>query len=201
MANFKKLSRDFYTRPQTLRIARELLGKLLVVPLADGTRVSGMIVETEAYQGARDKASHAYGNRRTNRTESMFGVGGTAYVYFIYGMYYQFNVVTHQQDTPHAILIRALEPVEGASEMHARRPVKRDRDLTNGPGKLCLAMGIDRSYDRESLLGERVWLEEHETFGPRRIQSGPRVGIDYAAEYATKPWRFWLKDNIYVSRF
>jgi DNA-3-methyladenine glycosylase len=184
-----------------LRIARELLGKLLVVPLADGTRVSGMIVETEAYQGPRDKASHAYANRRTNRTESMFGLGGTAYVYFIYGMYYQFNVVTNLKETPHAILIRALEPVEGMEVMLARRPVKRDRDLTNGPGKLCAAMGFDRSYDRADLLGERVWIEEHETISPRRIAAGARVGIDYAAEYASKPWRFWLKDNIYVSRF
>jgi DNA-3-methyladenine glycosylase len=200
MPNIKKLSRDFYTRTGTLRIARELLGKLLVVPLEDGRRVSGMIVETEAYRGPLDKASHAYGHRRTARTESMYGTGGMAYVYFIYGMYYQFNVVTNIAGTPHAVLIRALEPVEGLDVMRERRPVRRDKDLTSGPGKLCIAMGIDRSFDRADLLGDKLWLEEHKHVTSRQIASGPRVGIDYAEEYAIKPWRFWLRDNIYVSR-
>ena len=201
MTKLKKLSRDFYTRTDALRISRELLGKLLVVPAADGTRVSGMIVETEAYMGPLDKASHAYGNRRTKRTETMYGMGGTAYVYFIYGMYFQFNVVTNIAETPHAVLIRAVEPVDGLEVMRVRRPVKTERQLTNGPGKLCIAMGIDRGLDRADLLGERVWIEEHEKVTPRRIASGPRVGIAYAEEYVSKPWRFWIKDNIYVSRF
>lgn len=201
MANLKKLSRDFYTRTDALKVARELLGKLLVVPAADGERVSGMIVETEAYMGPLDKASHAYGNRRTRRTETMYGMGGTAYVYFIYGMYFQFNVVTNTAETPHAVLIRAVEPVEGLEVMRERRPVKTDKQLTNGPGKLCIAMGIDRSLDRADLLGERVWIEEHEKVTPRQIVSGPRVGIGYAEEYVSKPWRFWMRDNIYVSRF
>jgi DNA-3-methyladenine glycosylase len=200
MKKLKKLSRDFYTRTDALKIARELLGKLLVVPAEDGTRVSGMIVETEAYLGPLDKASHAYGNRRTRRTETMYGMGGTAYVYFIYGMYFQFNVVTNIAETPHAVLIRAVEPVEGLGVMRERRPVKTEKQLTNGPGKLCIAMGIDRSLDRADLLGERVWIEEHEKLRPRQIASGPRVGIDYAEEYVSKPWRFWMSGNIYVSR-
>ena len=196
-----KLPREFYTRSNVLLIARQLLGCTLVVPAEDGARISGRIVETEAYMGPEDKAAHSYGNRRTPRTETMFAAGGTAYVYFIYGMYYQFNAVTNRENVPHAILLRALEPLEGIERMHERRPVKRDKDLTSGPGKLCQALGLDRSYDKEDLLGERVWIEAAEKrVAPRRIMSGVRIGIDYAEEYRDKPWRFWIKDNPYVSR-
>lgn len=196
-----KLPLEFYTRSNALVIARQLLGCTLVVPAADGVRVSGRIVETEAYMGPEDKAAHSYGNRRTPRTETMFGRGGTAYVYFIYGMYYQFNAVTNRENVPHAILLRALEPLEGIERMRERRPVKRDRDLTSGPGKLCQALGLDRSFNKEDLLGQRVWIEAAEKrVAPREIMSGVRIGIDYAAEYKDKPWRFWIKDNPYVSR-
>lgn len=195
-----KLPRDFYTRRNTLQIARELLGKLLVVAEEDATRVSGMIVETEAYKGPLDKASHAFGHRRTPRTETMYGLGGTAYVYFIYGMYCQFNVVTNAAETPHAILVRALEPVESIDVMRLRRTVNTDRDVSNGPGKLCIAMNIDRRFDRADLLGEEIWIEEYGRVKPRQLASGPRVGISYAEEYVSKPWRFWIKDNPYVSR-
>ena len=195
-----KLQREFYTRPNVLTVARELLGKLLVVPAAAGQRVSGMIVEVEAYRGPEDRASHAYGGRRTRRTETMYGRGGVAYVYFVYGMYYQFNVVSGVADTPHAILVRALEPVEGIELMRERRHMHPDHNLTNGPGKLCIALGIDRALDAADLLGERVWLEEYEPVSPRRIAKGPRIGIDYAAEWIDKPWHFWIKDNSYVSR-
>ena len=195
------MPRKFYTRRNTLRIARELLGRRLVVPAPDGTRTSGIIVETEAYQGPLDKASHAYGNRRTNRTETMFAIGGTAYVYFIYGMYYQFNVVTSVEMIPHAVLIRALEPDEGIDWMRQRRPIRDDRSLTNGPGKLCQALGIDRSYNGADLTGKRIWIEEGRgKLKAARIVSGVRVGIDYAEEYAAKPWRFWIRDNPYVSK-
>jgi DNA-3-methyladenine glycosylase len=197
----RKLTREFYTRPNVLAVARDLLGTLLVVPARDGDRVSGIIVETEAYRAPRDRASHAYGGRRTRRTETMYTVGGTAYVYFVYGMYHQFNVVTGAEDVAHAVLIRALEPIEGVDLMRVRRPGRADQKLTSGPGTLCLALGIDRSHDRADLLGDRVWLEE----GPTRIASsaiasGPRIGIDYAGEWAAKPWRFWLRDNRFVSR-
>ena len=201
MARHKKLPRKFYTRDDTLLIARQLLGQRLVVPTASGIRVSGRIVETEAYIAPEDRASHAFGNRRTPRTETMFSKGGTAYVYFIYGMYYQFNVVTNTDAIPHAVLVRAVEPVEGIEVMRARRAVKDERNLTSGPGKLCAAMGIDRSYNRADLLGDSVWIEEAErSIAESEIASGPRIGIDYAGEYVIKPWRFWIRDNPYVSK-
>lgn len=196
----KKLPREFYTRLNVLAVTRGLLGKLLVVPAPDGTRVSGIIVEAEAYRGPQDRASHAYGDRRTNRTETMYGIGGTAYVYFVYGMYYQFNVVTNVKDVPHAVLIRALEPVEGIEIMRTRRHSQPDHNLTNGPGKLCIALGIDRKLDRADLLGKRVWIEEGEEISACKIDSGPRIGIDYAEEWVDKPWRVWIRDNPFVSR-
>ena len=195
-----KLPREFYTRPDVLVVARDLLGKLLVVPRANGERVSGKIVEVEAYRGPEDRASHAYGGRRTKRTETMYGLGGVAYVYFVYGMYYQFNVVSNVADVPHAILVRALEPVEGIEIMRVRRHLHPDHNLTNGPGKLCIAMGIDRQLDGADLLGDRVWIEEYENVSPRKIARGPRIGIDYAENWIDKPWRFWIKGNGYVSR-
>jgi DNA-3-methyladenine glycosylase len=195
-----KLPREFYTRTNVLAVARDLLGKLLVVPGPDGTRVSGMIVETEAYRGPLDRASHAYGGRRTKRTETMYAPGGTVYIFFVYGMYNQFNVVTNVEGVPHAVLIRALEPVEGIKLMRQRRHGQPDRNLTNGPGKLCIAMGIDRRFDRADLLGNEVWLEAGERIPPRKIASGPRIGIDYAEAWADKQWRFWIKDNRFVSR-
>ena len=195
-----KLPREFYLREDTLQIARDLIGKLLVVPNANGEKVSGMIVETEAYLGAIDKAAHSYGMRRTKRTETMFAIGGTAYVFFIYGMYYQFNVVVGAVDAPQAILIRAVEPVENTELMRSRRGKMPDKNLTSGPGKLCLALGIDKNYNNADLLGDRVWLEQFRTFSEAETKSGKRIGIDYAEEFAEKPWRFWIKDNLYVSR-
>jgi DNA-3-methyladenine glycosylase len=195
-----KLPRKFYTRSNVLAVSRDLLGKLLVVPAPDGSRVSGLIVETEAYRGPEDRASHAFGGRRTKRTETMYQRGGTAYVYFVYGMYHQFNVVTNVADIPHAILIRGLEPVESIEVMIGRRQGHSGRSLTNGPGKLCIALGIDRQLDAADLLGERVWIEEGRKVSPRSIACGPRIGIDYAEEWIDKPWRFWIRDNRFVSR-
>jgi DNA-3-methyladenine glycosylase len=197
---FMKLPREFYTRSDVLAVARDLLGKKLVVPNRSRKRFAGIIVETEAYRGPDDRASHAYGGRRTNRTETMYGIGGTAYVYFVYGMYYQFNVVTNVADTPHAVLVRALEPVEGLDIMRRRRKGRSEYELTSGPGRLCIAMGIDRGLDQADLLGDRVWIEEGASISPRDIARGPRIGIDYAEKWVTKPWRFWVKDNPFVSR-
>jgi len=196
----KRLPREFYTRSDVLEVARDLLGKKLVVPGKNGARVAGIIVETEAYRGPEDRASHAYNGRRTNRTETMYGIGGTAYVYFVYGMYNQFNVVTNVADTPHAILVRAVEPSEGLEIMRRRRQGRSEYELTSGPGRLCLAMGIDRTLDKADLLGGRVWIEEAASFSPRQIARGPRVGIDYAEEWVGKPWRFWVRDNPFVSK-
>src|SRR5258705_4112099 len=143
----KKLPREFYTRSNVVTVARELLGKLLVVPASNSKRISATIVEVEAYRGPQDRAAHSYGGRRTKRTETMYGIGGTAYVFFVYGMYYQFNVVTGAAETPHAVLIRAVEPVEGIELMRRRRHSQPDHHLTNGPGKLCIALDIDRLLD------------------------------------------------------
>ncbi len=204
----KKLPREFYTRENTLQIAQDLLGKILVIPGENDKRVSAKIVETEAYLGAIDKAAHSYNNRRTKRTETMFAVGGTVYIFFIYGMYFQFNIVVGEIDTPHAILVRAVAPLENIELMRERRNAKSknpdkqmpDKNLTSGPGKLCIALGIDKSFNNADLLGEKVWLEEGEKLTKTRIASGKRIGIDYAEEFAEKPWRFWIKDNEFVSR-
>src|SRR5688572_22748522 len=137
----KKLPREFYRREDTVQVARDLLGKLLVVPDETGQRVSGMIVETEAYLGVADHAAHSFGGRRTPRNEVMYAGGGTVYVFFVYGMYYQFNVVTGPAEHPHAVLIRAVEPIKGIEIMRLRRGAMKDRNLTSGPGKLCIALG------------------------------------------------------------
>ena len=195
-----KLERVFFTRTDTLRVARDLLGKLLVVPTTDGQRVSGMIVETEAYLGEIDKAAHSYGGRRTARNEVTYAVGGHVYVFFVYGMYYQLNLVTGLADHPHVVLIRGVEPVEGVEIMRERRGTMKDKNLTSGPGKLCIAFGITRELNGEALMGERIWVEEHKSFRKSEIDSGPRVGINYAEEFVEMPWRFWLKGNEFVSK-
>lgn len=196
----KKLPRKFYLRDDTVQVARELLGKLLVVPDSGGHRISGMIVETEAYLGVEDRAAHSYGGRRTARNEVMYGQAGHVYVFFVYGMYHQFNVVTGPIDHPHAILVRAVEPVEGIEVMRERRGTMKDQNLTSGPGKLCIAFGIDRSLNGEDLRGNRVWLEDYRKAVDAEIASGPRIGIDYAGEDAARPCRFWIRNNNFVSK-
>ena len=196
----KKLSRYFYTRNDAVQVSRDLLGKLLVVPATDGTRVSGMIVETEAYLGEIDKAAHSFGGRRTARNEVTYGEGGHVYVFFIYGIYYQLNFVTGETGVPHVSLIRAIEPVEEIEIMRERRGKMPDKNLTSGPGKLCIAMNIDRGLNGEDLLGDRIWVENYATFPAPQIASGPRIGIDYAEEFAEMPWRFWVKGNPFISR-
>ena len=147
VASQMKLKRKFYVRDDTVGVARDLLGKLLVVPDGHGNRVTGMIVETEAYLGIEDRAAHSYGGRRTARTQATYTLGGHAYVFFVYGMYYQLNVVTGPANHPHVVLIRAIEPVEGLEIMRERRGPMKDKNLTSGPGKLCIAFGIDKSFD------------------------------------------------------
>jgi DNA-3-methyladenine glycosylase len=197
-----RLNQNFFTRKNTLRVAQDLLGKLLVVPDPEsGERVSGMIVETEAYLGVIDKAAHSYGGRRTQRNEITYAEGGRVYVFFVYGMYYQLNLVTGAADHPHVVLIRALEPVEGIELMRERRGTMKDVNLTSGPGKLCIALGITRELNGEDLMeSERIWVEEYRRVRKSEIASGPRVGIDYAEEFIHEPWRFWVKGNEYVSR-
>jgi DNA-3-methyladenine glycosylase len=202
LAGLDRLARAFYTRADTLRVARELLGKRLVVPAEGGARVSARIVEVEAYLGAEDKGAHSYNWRRTARTETMYREGGAVYVFFVYGMHHQFNVVTGPEGQPTAVLVRAVEPEEGIEIMRERRAVSKERELTSGPGKLCKALGIDRSFDGEDLTtSARVWLEDAGArVRPKDIAAGTRIGIDYAEEYALKPWRFWMKGNVFVSK-
>lgn len=195
-----KLDQAFFERTDTLGVARDLLGKLLVIPDVRGNRVSGMIVELEAYMGVTDKAAHSYGGRRTARNEVTYGPGGHAYVFFIYGMYYQLNFVLGPIDHPHVVLIRAVEPIEGIDVMRDRRGEMKDRNLTSGPGKLCIAFAIDRSLNGADLSGDTMWVENYRSFAPNEVSVGKRVGIDYADEDAENPWRFWVAGNQYVSR-
>lgn len=191
---------DFLTR-DTIAAARGCLGKLLVVPDERGERVSGMIVEVEAYCGIEDRAAHSYGGRRTARNEVTYGEGGHAYVFFVYGMHYQLNLVLGPVDHPHVLLIRAVEPVEGIDVMRERRGPMKDPNLTSGPGKLCIALAIDRSMNGEDLAdGNRIWVENHRSFSDADIAVGKRIGIDYAGEDANLPWRFWVKGNPHVGK-
>jgi DNA-3-methyladenine glycosylase len=195
-----KLPKEFYLSKNTAKIARSLLGKLLVVPEDNGRRVSGMIVEVEAYLGIDDRAAHSHGGRRTARNEVMYGEGGHVYVFFVYGMYYQLNFVTGSADHPHAILIRGVEPVDGIEIMRKRRGQMKDTNLTSGPGKLAIAFGIGRELNGADLTGNRIWLEEYKKFTKREVEIGPRVGVDYAGEDALLPLRFWVKRNPFVSK-
>lgn len=195
-----KFSREFYTRTDTLQIAREILGKTLVVPTENGDRVSGKIVEVEAYLGEIDKAAHSYGGKRTTRNEITYDIGGKIYVFFIYGMYWQLNFVTNLAENPHVLLIRAVEPIDGIEIMRERRGAMKDQNLTSGPGKLCIAYGIDRSFNGADLLEDKIWVENGEEIPVEQIESGKRIGIDYAEEFAEMPWRFWIKGNRFVSR-
>lgn len=193
------LSSDFFARP-TLTVARELLGQRLVRQV-DGQRLSGIIVETEAYIGPGDTACHA-SKGRTPRTEVMFGPPGRAYVYLIYGMYHMLNLVTEAEGFPAAVLIRALEPVEGVAHMQSRRQSARPDNLTNGPGKLCRALAIDLGLNNWPVTsGESLWLEPGAPIAPAGIAAGPRIGINYARpEDRAAPWRFWIQGSRAVSR-
>jgi len=202
-----KLQRIFYL-DDTETVAKRLLGKLLVHEI-DGKRISGIIVETEAYLGLTDKAAHSYGGRKTQRTEAMFRLGGHAYVYLIYGMYNCFNVVTECEGVPEAVLIRALEPYEGLDAMALARynmPYQalnksQVRNLANGPGKLCRALSIDRSMNGEDLCGNRLYIEENPKISePFNILTSKRIGVDYAEEARDFPLRFYIENSNYVSK-
>ena len=193
---------DFYQRNNPIRIAKELLGKSLVTRINDKL-TSGIIVETEAYKAPDDKASHAYGMRKTSRTETMFVEGGKAYIYLCYGIHHLFNVVSGPKDVPHAILIRAIEPKLGISTMLKRRSMfKTEKRLTNGPGILSQALGITRHLNTIDLTKKKsIWIEEiglH--YNPKQLIASPRVNIGYAEEFIEKPWRFRVKDSEWTSK-
>jgi DNA-3-methyladenine glycosylase len=184
----------------TLDLAKELLGMKLIHVDDKGT-TSGYIVETEAYLGPEDRAAHSFNNRRTARTEVMYDEAGTIYTYFIYGMHVCFNIVSGPVNKPEAILIRALQPIEGIEQMKERRVrAKSEIQLTNGPGKLSKAMGFTLSDNGKKMNEENIRIEEGMRFRPNEISSGPRIGIQYAEEAVHFPYRFWIKNNPYVSR-
>ncbi len=194
-----KLTESFYERPNVAKIARELLGKSLFTKVS-GVVTGGMIVETEAYSW-KEKGCHAFGGRMTARNKVMFGKGGYAYVYLCYGMHNLFNVVTNREGKADAVLIRALEPIEGLKEMKKRRgELQNPFHLTSGPGKLTKAMGIDRNFNGKFLLNRDVWIEDTgETVTSNRIAASERIGIDYAGKDAKLLWRFLIKGNAWIS--
>jgi DNA-3-methyladenine glycosylase len=195
------LHENFYRQSDVVAVANGLLGKLLVTQF-DGIITSGKIVETEAYEGVIDKASHAFGNRRTKRTEIMYANGGIAYVYLCYGIHHLFNVVTNNQDVPHAVLIRAIEPVDGIETMMFRRKKKNfDTTLTAGPGSLSEALGIKSVHSGVSLQSPPIFIKDVGVkISHHEIESATRVGVGYAAEDALLQYRFSLKGNKYVSK-
>ena len=176
-----------------------LLGKLLIHESPEG-RTAGMIVEAEAYCGPEDDGAHSFGGRRTARTEAMFGPGGRAYIFRIYGMHCCFNVVTAPEGQPQAVLIRALEPVAGLELMAARRGTRDPLRLCSGPGKLCQALAIGPAQYGLDLCGEELYLAEYRDFAPGEVCVSPRVNVDYAERYRDAPWRFFVKDSPFVSR-
>lgn len=190
-----KLPRDFYLC-DGLIAAEKLVGKVLVHDSPEGL-TAGRIVELEAYMGETDKGCHAYGGRRTARTEVMYGEGGHAYVYIIYGMYDCMNIIVNREGVPHCIFLRALEPMEGIPLMERRRGTDKLRSLCSGPGKLCMAMDITRDLYGEDLCKDRLWLED-DGFRPE-ILRGRRINIDYAEEAAAFDWRFAEKGSRFLS--
>jgi DNA-3-methyladenine glycosylase len=196
----KKLDSAFYNRKDVTKIARELLGKILVSRF-DGLLTAGRIVETEAYAGIVDKASHAYGGRRTERTEVLYRPGGSAYIYLCYGIHHLFNVVTNLEDVPHAVLIRAVEPMEGIDVMLQRTGKKKlDNSLTRGPGNVSKALGLYRHHTGSSLSSDEIFIgDDGYKVSKKDISHTKRIGVDYAAEDAELPYRFVVKGNPYVS--
>ena len=195
-----KLTDSFYRRTSVVKIARELLGKVLFTNV-NGIITAGMIVETEAYSW-KERGCHAYGAKKTNRNAVMFEGGGHTYVYLCYGMHHLFNIVTNEKNIPEAVLIRAVQPVQGIDEMMIRRGnLKNEFHLTSGPGKLTKALGIDRKLNGKFLMGNDVWVEDAgNRVSSRDIVKSPRIGIDYAGEDARLPWRFTLSGNDWLSK-
>jgi DNA-3-methyladenine glycosylase len=198
----KRLTRQFFIQP-TLKVAKQMLGKFLIREI-NGKKVGGMIVETEAYIGPEDKASHAFGGKITERNMAEYMRGGHVYIYLIYGMYWQLNISTFRKGKPECVLIRALEPTDGIDVMKKYRKIKEVRNLTNGPGKLCEALKLDKKFYGYDVCkkGGKLYLEDRGVrIKPSQIKTSPRIGIDYAGPYWSKvPWRFYIKNNKFVSR-
>ena len=215
IAEGERLPLGFYTRTDVVQIARDLLGKILVTEF-DGLRTAGRITETEAYRAPDDRACHAFANRRTGRTEVMFHEGGRAYIYLCYGIHHLFNVVTAPENTAHAVLIRAVEPIEGVEVMLRRRDLIKQNSsqlyqrttkdfqrAATGPGALSQALGLTTKWTGQSFFApdSPVWVEDRgDVILENEIAAGKRIGVDYAGECAEWPWRFWLKNSPFVKK-
>ena len=193
------LQESFYQH-DVITVAKELLGKILVHQSRDGA-TTGRIVETEAYRGPEDQAAHSSGGRRTTRNEVMFGQKGVAYVYFIYGLFYCFNVTAgNVPGKPEAVLIRALEPMAGEEIMSKRRGQQvKIANLTNGPSKMCMAMGISKAQNKINLTAPPLSIEEAPLVPQEEIVETTRIGVDYSGEWKNRSWRFYIRDNRFVS--
>jgi len=197
----KKLTHSFYQRTNVVQLAKNLLGKELVTHI-NGTTTSGIITETEAYNGVTDRASHAFGGRLTERTKTMYAAGGISYVYLCYGIHHLFNVVTNTEGVPHAVLIRNIQPAQGIETVLARRNKKKvDKTISTGPGTLSQALAITtKIHNGISLLGDVIWIEDSGILiSENNIEVTPRIGVDYAGEDAKLPYRFLVK-NLEINR-
>ena len=196
-----KLPSSFYLNNDVVHLAKSLIGKYLFTCI-DNIVTGGYIVETEAYNGVIDRASHAFGNRNTPRTSNMFMEGGIAYIYLCYGIHEMFNVVTSVEGQPHAILIRAIDPTDGIEAMLWRRNMETLKpNITRGPGSVAKALGISRAINAISLQSDTLWIEDRGLVIPdESIASAPRIGVDYAGDDALLPYRFYVKGNVYVSK-
>lgn len=196
-----KLPEEYYHNPDVVAVSRDLIGKYLFTSI-DGEVTGGYIVETEAYAGVTDRASHSFGGRMTPRTQTMYMQGGVSYVYLCYGIHEMFNIVTSAEGHPHAILIRAIQPTDGLDIMMHRRNMEILKpNITKGPGSVAKALGISRKINAVSMQSDVIWVEDRGlTFPDEAVAAGPRVGVDYAGEDALLPYRFYVKGNFYVSK-
>jgi DNA-3-methyladenine glycosylase len=196
-----KLPEAYYHNPDVVALSRDLIGKYLFTSI-DGEITGGYIVETEAYAGVIDRASHSFGGKVTPRTQTMYMQGGVSYVYLCYGIHEMFNIVTSVEGQPHAILIRAIQPTDGLDIMMLRRNMETVKpNITKGPGSVAKALGISRKINALSMLSDTIWIEDRGlTFPNAEVAAGPRIGVDYAGEDALLPYRFYVKGNIYVSK-
>lgn len=199
--NPTKLEFSYYQNQDVIFLAKDLLGKVLCTQI-DGKITGGIIVETEAYFGVQDKASHAYGGRRTNRTETLYSQGGISYVYLCYGIHHLFNIVSSVEGEPHAVLVRAIEPLIGRDIIAMRRNMPAEKaSVSSGPGSAAKALGIDHTFNKKDLNGEEIWVEDRGIrYTADKIAAVPRVGVAYAQDHALLPWRFFIKGNKYVSK-
>ena len=193
-----KLPQSYYLNNSVTQVAEDLIGKTIYTNF-DNRLTAGVVVETEAYS-FKEKACHAYNNRRTARTETLFAEGGTSYVYLCYGIHKLFNIVTNTKDVAEAVLIRAVEPVIGQEIMFERRGITNSSQLTTGPGKLSQALGIGLAHNKLRLFGNEIWLEDNGLHPEVTIEKSPRIGVAYAREDALLPWRFTMKSNPWVSK-